>query len=170
MNDAPGSPSRTPVYAAFALAFLFALLIFTPMHLAGWDHDVCFAVADRNGNIPRGILQHSIAGIVWGGLKRVTGFSVLGLVVWALAFGPFIVACLQSQSTTRRWVWIVPLLVSGLFCVWTLGLDPSGYHDCDRKGVSVALPFLPIMALAMNIVFAACVALSIRLFGKFARR
>jgi hypothetical protein len=55
MADAPGVPYRHLVHATFGRAFLFASLHFTPIHLAGWDHDLCFAVAHSNGDISRGI-------------------------------------------------------------------------------------------------------------------
>ena len=48
-----------------------------------------------------------------------------------------------------------------------MGLYPAGHHDCERKGMSIALTFLPIIALAINAVLAACVALTIWFSRKF---
>jgi hypothetical protein len=149
---------------------LFALLIFTPIHLAGWDHDVCFAVADQNGNIPRGISQYTFTEIIRGGVERITGFSILGLVFWTMAFSPFAVASLRSQSASKRWLWLVPLLVSGGYFLWQLGLDPSKHHDCDRKGVTFGLMFAPLLVLGANSIFAGVVALAAWFIGRFMRR
>jgi hypothetical protein len=98
-------------------------------------------------------------------LKRGTGFSALGLVVWILAFSPFLTSILMSKSTARRCFWIIPRLVSDFF-VWVFRLDPAGHHDCDRKGMSIAVTVLPMIVLAINTVLAACAAFTIWLFGK----
>jgi len=170
MAETSERPSGLPFYAAFGIAALFALLIFTPIHLAGWDHDVCFAVADQSGDIPRGISQYSFAEILRGGFERITGFSILGLAFWTLAFSPFAIASLRSQSASKRWLWLVPLLVSGGFFLWQLGLDPSKHHDCDRKGVTFGLMFLPLFVLAANTAFAGLCAFAAWLTGRFILR
>jgi hypothetical protein len=149
---------------------LFALLIFAPIHLAGWDHAVCSAAADQNGDIPRGISQYTFAEIIRGGIERITGFSILGLFFWTLAFSPFVVANMWSQSALKRWLWLVPLFASGGFFLWQLGLDPSRHHDCDRKGVTFGLTFLPLFVLAANTAFAGLFAFAAWLTSRFILR
>ncbi|WP_375210044.1 hypothetical protein [Hyphomonas jannaschiana] len=170
MTDRSGRPSKIPIYAAMGASVLFALLIFTPIHLAGWDHDVCFAVVDQNGAIPRGISQYTSTEIIRGGVERITGFTILGLAFWTLAFSPFAFASLRSQSASKRWLWLVPLLISGGFFLWQLGLDPSRHHDCDRKGVTFGLMFAPLLVLLANTIFAGLATLTARLTGRLMKR
>ncbi|MEO1964333.1 hypothetical protein [Hyphomonas sp.] len=170
MTDRSGRPSKIPIYAAMGASVLFALLIFAPIHLAGWDHAVCSAAADQNGDIPRGISQYTSAEIIRGGIERITGFSILGLVFWTLAFSPFVVANMWSQSALKRWLWLVPLFVSGGFFHWQLGLDPSKHHDCDRKGVTFGLMFAPLLVLLANTIFAGLATLTARLTGRLIKR
>lgn len=170
MTDRSGRPSKTPIYVAMGASVLFALLIFTPIHLAGWDHDACLAVADQNGNIPRGISQYTFTEIILGGVERITGFSILGLAFWTLAFSPFAIASLRSRSASKRWLWLVPLLVSGSYFLWQLGLDPSKHHDCDRKGVTFGLIFAPLLVLLANTIFAGLATLAEWLTGRLMKR
>lgn len=126
------------------------------------DFDACFGnlAESVNGRRPhRGVAQMSLVQLAHAAGRAFSADQLMFAVLGLLPLSPFWLAWRVSRDGPSRRLWIVSATVALVVIVcWTLTMDPTEFHDCDLKGVSLGLPFAPIlysgMTLAATLVLA----------------
>lgn len=150
------------------LTFLFlslALSAFQMGHalLVQVDFEACFGnlAASVSGERPyRRVVEMSLDQLADAAGRAMSADPLIVGFVALLPLTPFWIAWTVSQSRTMRRLWIVSAIVAVVVIVgWTLRTGLTGFHDCDRNGVSLGLLFAPLLytaaALAATLALAA---------------
>lgn len=119
------------------------------------DFDACFgSLAESvNGHRPyRGVAEMSFGQLAHAAGRAISGDQLMFAVLGLLPLSPFWLAWRISRDGRSRQLWIVSAIVALIVIVcWTFTMDPTEYHDCDLKGVSLGIAFAPIVYTAMTL-------------------
>jgi hypothetical protein len=134
--------------AIFMLPLLLALILMVYSLAVEIDFYACFMdYADLNNSQgPHGFWSMSFDSLLQATLERFSSDQIVVLALGFLPLSPFVVAWLVTKDGHLRSFWLASALVAFLIVIVSLmatGLD--AYHDCDRKGVSIAILLMPII-------------------------